>query len=101
MLRRSVIATIAVLGTLAVSAAPASAATGRVTLRHTNGASSVLLNPPPGCFNSFAAFNRVANQTNSFVVSYGQLGCSGGLSIVLSPGQTANVPPSMSLAVIS
>lgn len=99
MLRRFVIATIAILGLLAVSAAPAGAATGRLTLQHNPGGNTVLTNPDPGCYNMLVSFTLVINATNKTVIAYAQPGCGTSPKVFVPARQQRAVPPSFSVSV--
>ena len=74
MLRRFGIAGAAALTVLAVTAAPASAANGELTLTGPSG-SKVLLDPDRGCYDF--PFNTVTNKTDTTVLVYEGAGCTG------------------------
>jgi hypothetical protein len=82
MFRRLGIGAAAALTVLAVTAAPASAAVGPLTLTGPNG-STTLLDPDRGCYN--ITFNTVTNHTDTTVFAHEGPGCT---------GARVSVPPS-------
>jgi hypothetical protein len=95
MIRRFCAAAIIGFSALAVTSAPASAATGQLVLR---GASTVVIpNPPPGCRTVSSGFSAVLNRTNVTVVAFSAANCFGS-SVVVAPSDQF-VPVGFSLSV--
>lgn len=97
--RRGLIVSAVVWVSLGLAAAPANAATGRLTLQG-SGADVVLINPSQGCYTNTTEFSQVTNGTDVPVVAFQGTGCSGG-SVVVSPGSSMPVGARLSVSVPS
>jgi hypothetical protein len=89
---------IAVVGALAgaviaLTGSPSLAATGTVTVSSPDGQQIILRNPAEGCYSAskqLPAGTRVQNGTNVYIVLYPGVGCTGLISIAVSPGSSAS-----------
>ncbi|MEV5557844.1 hypothetical protein AB0L44_29675 [Nonomuraea wenchangensis] len=85
MIRKLSAVVLLTAGALAVAAAPATAATGRLVLHGESG--RVVINPGPGCYGSGTPYSGVTNDTDTAVTAYSGSGCTG-LSLVVQPGRS-------------
>ncbi|MET8990739.1 hypothetical protein ACFYUK_03855 [Nonomuraea wenchangensis] len=86
MIRKLSAMVLVTAGALAVAAAPATAATGRLVLH--GAAVRVVIDPGPGCYGSGTPYSGVTNDTDTAVTAYSGSGCTG-LSLVVQPGGSA------------
>jgi hypothetical protein len=96
MFRKLGIGTAAALTVLAVTAAPAGAAVGELTLTGPSG-SRVMLDPDRGCYDF--PFNTVTNKTDTTAIVYEGAGCTGANLRVGPGGQPVPVGDRLSVFV--
>ncbi|KAB2352312.1 hypothetical protein [Actinomadura rudentiformis] len=96
---RFVAAAALVAGGIGFAAAPATAATGRLTLADgTTGRTVTYINPAPGCYDTIR-FDTVANRTNTPVTAYTGERCQGQYVVVMPGTNPIGVGPRLSVAV--